>query len=452
LPCDVLHPLGCAGGIAKAAAGDAFASIAHDFASTAASAVDWLWGQLGQATAVQLSGSGFRLDAGIVTAITAVVAVGLFTLQVTASVLRRDPGGLGRAARGLLVAFVAGGAAVGVTAAALDAVDQLSAGVVQAATGGSITQLGQALLSGPSIATATTNPAALMLLALAVLAAVVIVWVALAVRKILVVVSAVFAPLAFAGSLADITIAWTRRWIEVTAALVLSKLLLVLVFVVGLGMLVGHLGQAGTAGTQTATQVIAGVLVLALAGFAPWMALRIVHFGGDHLGQLHTLASTTTHGARSMVAAPQKVAAVASSPASLAAALPGGAKRPLPTVTAAAGTGQGKGPSAPPADRGAAPTSPPATNSTSESASPSTPAPPSAARGHEYNGDGAGSSHSTPPYRPGTTGTPTTTGSAPTQRVPTAAAPAPPSSPGFPAADAATRPAPPVDPTPRSRP
>jgi type IV secretion system protein TrbL len=338
LSCNVLHPVGCAASLAKTAAGDAFSSIAHDFAKTAASAVDWLWAQLGQATAIQLSGPGFRLDAGIVTALTTVVAVGLFTLQVTASVLRRDPGGLARAARGLVVAFVAGGAAVAVTAAALAATDQLSSGVVQAATGGTVTQLGQTLLAGKALADATTNPAGLMLLALAALVAVAVVWVALAVRKILIVVSAVFAPLAFAGSLADITVAWTRRWIEITAALIVSKLLLVLIFVVGLGMLVGHLGQAGAGATQTATQVIAGVLVLALAGFAPWMALRIIHFGGDHLGQLHALASTTTHGARTAVAAPQKVAALSSNPAGLSAARTAAPVRPLPTpLTAGAG-------------------------------------------------------------------------------------------------------------------
>ena len=46
-----------------------------------------------------------------------------------------------------------------------------------------------------------------LLLALAILAAVVIVYSALVVRKVLIVVTAVFAPLAFAGSLADITVA-----------------------------------------------------------------------------------------------------------------------------------------------------------------------------------------------------------------------------------------------------
>lgn len=357
MACNVLHPVGCAASLAKTAAGDAFSSIAHDFATTAASAVDWLWAQLGQATAIQLSGPGFRLDAGIVTAITAVVAVGLFALQVTASVLRRDPGGLARAARGLVVAFVAGGAAVAVTAAALAATDQLSSGVVQAATGGTVTQLGQTLLAGKALVDATTNPAGLMLLALAALVAVAVVWVALAVRKILIVVSAVFAPLAFAGSLADITVAWTRRWTEITAALIVSKLLLVLIFVVGLGMLVGHLGQAGAGATQTATQGIAGVLVLALAGFAPWMALRIIHFAGDHLGQLHALASTTTHGARTAVAAPQKVAALTSNPAGFTAARTAAPVRPLPPPPTAGMVGAGgpRGPGGGSASRGKVP-------------------------------------------------------------------------------------------------
>ncbi|HET9072098.1 MAG TPA: hypothetical protein VFN60_09310 [Acidimicrobiales bacterium] len=430
MSCNVLHPVGCAASLAKTAAGDAFSSIAHDFAKTAASAVDWLWAQLGQATAIQLSGPGFRLDAGIVTAITAVVAVGLFTLQVTASVLRRDPGGLARAARGLVVAFVAGGAAVAVTAAALAATDQLCSGVVQAATGGTVTQLGHTLLAGKALADATTNPAGLMLLALATLVAVAVVWIALAVRKILIVVSAVFAPLAFAGSLADITVAWTRRWIEITAALIVSKLLLVLIFVVGLGMLVGHVGQAGAGATQTATQVIAGVLVLALAGFAPWMALRVIHFGGDHLGQLHALASTTTHGARAAVAAPQKVAALTSNPAGLTAARTAAPVRPLPTPpTAGAGGptgpagGSGSRGKVPP-DTAAGPTAGPAPGApTSPAGDPSVPAtrPPGESAPAGANvGDRPAPSYrpaSTPPATPPTREAPSA--------VPSAAAPTP---------------------------
>jgi hypothetical protein len=301
---------------AKSVAGDAFSAIAHDFGQTADSTINWLWGQLSDATAVHLGGQGFNLDLAIVGAITGIVAVALFVIQLATSVLRRDPGGLGRAIRGLFVAFVAGGAAVGVTNLALAAIDALSAGAVQVAMGSTIAQMGQKLLAGDALL-GVTNPAGMFLLSIAAIAASVIVWAALVVRKALIVVSAVFAPLAFAGSLADITVGWTRKWIEIMAALIISKLVLVIIFIVGWGILDAGVGQAGRGASQTVTQTATGLLILTLAGFAPWMALKLVHLGDDQFHRLHYLAGTTTVGARAAAAVPQKVAAWNATAASL---------------------------------------------------------------------------------------------------------------------------------------
>ena len=135
------------------------------------------------------------------------------------------------------------------------------------------------------------------MLSLACIVATVIVYFALVVRKVLIVVTAIFAPLAFAGSLADITVSWTRRWIETTVALIVSKLILILIFIAGYGILIEGVGQAGSGTTQKVTQVISGVLVLFLAGFAPWSALKIVHFTGEHAHQIHSLGSSTVAGA-----------------------------------------------------------------------------------------------------------------------------------------------------------
>jgi hypothetical protein len=292
--------------VAKSAAGDAFSSIAHDFAKTADSAVNWFWGQTSNATAVRLGGAGFNLDLGIVATIAVTVALGLFVIQLIASTLRRDPAGLGRAVKGLVVAFIGAGLAIGATNLLLAAVDSLSAGVVQAATGESLPQLGHALLAGSSISGASSNPAGLIVLSLAALIAVAIVWAALTVRKVLIVISAVFAPLAFAGSLADITASWVRRWIEVTVALIVSKLILVIIFVVGLDMLVKGVGQAGSGHAQRATQAVSGLMVLAVAGFAPWIALKLVHWSGDQFHQIHGLAAASVTGAQKAVQAPQK--------------------------------------------------------------------------------------------------------------------------------------------------
>jgi hypothetical protein len=306
MACALWNPVGCAAEVAKSAAGDAFSSIAHDFGQTADSAVNWLWAQTTDATAVHVGGTGFSLDFGIVATIAATVAVGLFVIQVATSTIRRDPSGLGRAAKGLVVAFIGAGVAIGTTNVLLAAVDSLSAGVVQAATGESLPQVGHAILGGSTLAAATSNPAGIIIFSMAALIAVAIVWAALTVRKVLIVISAVFAPLAFAGSLADVTASWVRRWIEVTVALIVSKLILVIIFVVGLDMLVKGVGQAGSGRAQSATQAVSGLLVLALAGFAPWLALKLVHWSGDHFHQVHGLASTSAAGANKAVQAPQK--------------------------------------------------------------------------------------------------------------------------------------------------
>jgi type IV secretion system protein TrbL len=308
MSCSVVDPLGCLTTVAKSAAADAFDSIARDFGRAADGVINWLWSQMSSSTAVHLGGQGFSRELAIVAAITGTVAVGLFLIQVITSTLRRDAGGLARAFKGLLVAFIAGGVAIAVTNLLLGAVDALSSGVVELTMGTNITGMGQKVLTG-GVILQVGNPAGLILLSIAAIAAAIVVWFALTVRKVLIVVSGVFAPLAFAGSLADITVSWTRRWLEVMAALIASKLLLVVIFVVGWGVLDDGVGLAGDGAGQTLTQAAAGILLLGVAGFAPWMALKLVHFSGDQFHHLHALAGAATGGAQAAVAAPQKAAA-----------------------------------------------------------------------------------------------------------------------------------------------
>jgi hypothetical protein len=117
--CSLTDPAGClaslAGGAAGSVADSAFSEIAKNFADAAGSAVNWLWSQISAATAISLTGPTFGKDLAIVTTLAVVVATGLFVIQVIASVLRRDPSGLARALKGLLVAFVGSVAAIAVT-------------------------------------------------------------------------------------------------------------------------------------------------------------------------------------------------------------------------------------------------------------------------------------------------------------------------------------------------
>ena len=155
----------------------------------------------------------------------------------------------------------------------------------------------------------------MLVLALIVLGAVIVVWGAMMVRKLLIIVTAVFAPLAFAGATADISTAWVRRWIETMVALIVSKLILVIIFVIGLGVLTDGLGESngtgGASASQSITQAIIGTLILLMGGFAPWLAIKLVHFGGDHFHQVHGQARSPLAGAQSVAAAPQKAQAMA---------------------------------------------------------------------------------------------------------------------------------------------
>ena len=317
--CSLTDPVGCltslAGGAAGSIADSAFSDIAKDFADAAGSAVNWLWNQISGATAISLTGPAFGKDLAIVTTLAVVVATGLFVIQVIASVLRRDPSGLARALKGLLVAFVGSVAAIAITTLLLAAVDSLSAGFVAVATGDSVQQMGSAILSATAI-TAIANPAVALLLALVVLAAVIFVWGAMMIRKLLIIVAAVFAPLAFAGATSDISSSWVRKWMETMVALIVSKLILVIIFVIGLGVLTDGLGEvngtgASASATQSITQTIIGALILLMAGFAPWLAIKLVHFGGEHFGQIHGHAQSALAGAQTVAAAPRKARSLA---------------------------------------------------------------------------------------------------------------------------------------------
>jgi len=285
-----------------------FSSVASAFGNTADSAINWLWQQLSTSTAISLSGANFELDLGIVVSIAAVVCLGLFIIQLALSALKHDAGGIARALRGLVIATV--GCAI--TLASLDillgAVDKICVGVVKIATGGTIATMGTKIIAGTMFTTVLATPATVLILSLFAICAVAVVWFALVIRKMLIIVTAIFAPLAFAGGVADLSRGWVRKWLEAMLALVFSKLILIIIFVIGLGVLGGMGTPAGSTPFTAITQEITGLLILLVAGFSPWMALRIVHFTGDHVATMAGSASHASSGASTVVGAPQKAA------------------------------------------------------------------------------------------------------------------------------------------------
>jgi hypothetical protein len=310
--CNSLNPI-CAvaesiGSLGSTVTSSVFSSVASAFGNTADSAINWLWQQLSSSTTISLSGPNFELDLGIVVSIAVVLCLGLFVIQMALSALKHDAGGIGRALRGLVIATV--GCAI--TLASLDlllaAVDQLCVGVVKIATGGTIASLGTKIIGGAAFTALVASPPTILILSLVAICAVAIVWFALVIRKMLIIITAIFAPIAFAGGVADLSRGWVRKWLEAMLALVFSKLILIIIFVIGLGVLGGMGSPAGATPLSAITDEITGLLILLVAGLSPWMALRIVHFTGDHVATMSASASHASSGASTVVGAPQKAA------------------------------------------------------------------------------------------------------------------------------------------------
>jgi type IV secretion system protein TrbL len=307
---------GAIGNAAGGAANSAFNGIAQQFGQAATDALTWLWKEIDHATTIDLSTKGVQDDLLATVTLASALALALFVVQVITSALRQEPAGLLRAVKGLVVATVASAFALATTQLLLTAVDRASNGIVSYTTGSNIEALGGKLIVLQQLGTAAQNPAVLLCLAIVVLLAVVVIWAALMIRKLLIIVAAVLTPLAFSGATADVTRGWVRKWIEFTAAMIASKLLLVIMFMVGYSVLNGA-GQAGAGASQTATNVASGCVLLLLCGFAPYIAIKIFHFAGESLHAAHLAVGQARAGVDSAIAAPQKVAAMKSSAASI---------------------------------------------------------------------------------------------------------------------------------------
>lgn len=320
-----IHDAGCGvksvvGGVATSV----FDDVAQDFAHLAEHATTWVWGQLDTATAVKLAGASWDGVLQVTVELGVLVCVTMFLLQIIFSALRHEPGGMGRALRGVMIAMIGMFAAFIITDSLLALVDSLSDGVMQALAGTTAwNELGSKVINSNTLTSGAIGSAGMLVGALIMLISSIVVWLALMVRKMLVIISAAFAPIAFGGAPFDVTSAWVRRWIEFTIAMVFSKLILVILFGIGLQIELG-LGQTGTATTQEITQMATGLLVMSVAGFAPWLALQFVHWAGGSLQQAGQHARSAGAGAQQAIAVPQRMYAGGRVVGSAAAAGAGG--------------------------------------------------------------------------------------------------------------------------------
>lgn len=258
-----------------------FEFFAHSLATVAQTMVEAMWIAFDTTTMVDITGAEYRDVYAIVFGIAVFVMLAFFMLQVIGSMIRREPAGLTRALLGLAKSILGSFVVLTLMTAALEITDQMCLGIIHAA-GTNMSELGDRMaLLGAGLGTSfLVSPGAgavmTMFLASLMIIASFIVWISLLVRKALILVAIIFAPVALAGASWDVTRGWVGKWAAMVLALIFSKVVLVVIFLVATAQVSAPI----TTDLTSLSDPIAGVVLMMIAGFAPYMTYKAISFMG----------------------------------------------------------------------------------------------------------------------------------------------------------------------------
>src|SRR3954452_10850795 len=248
-------------------------------------AAEWMftsvWKVIDTTTYVDVSSGEYTKVYNIMFGIGVFVMLGFFMLQVIGGMIRREPAALSRAALGLAKSILGSFVALALLGTALEITDQLCIGIVNAA-GTNTNEMGDkvAVLAAGLGAINLSAPGAgailtIFLSSLAIVGAMVV-WISLLIRKALLLIAIVFAPIALAGSSWDHTRTWVSRWATFVIAMILSKVVLVVIFLLATAQVSAPID----ADLASVSQPMAGVVLMLMAAFAPYLTYKAIAFMG----------------------------------------------------------------------------------------------------------------------------------------------------------------------------
>ncbi|WP_411133034.1 ATP-binding protein [Streptomyces sp. C10] len=255
--------------------------IAKSMGEVAQSAADLASKAVDKTTAIDLNAEWFRNNYELLLPIGLILTVGTFCLQLTRAAWRRDERALVQAAFGTVVGVFFAFAAIACTTVAITVVDALSAGLFKAANSSiddavrrmiKVNELGAMYGLGwgvPSI------------IALGCAVGAFLYWAVMVARKVGILVLVTLAVFAGAGGGWEVAKRWRRGWIEATSTLVVSKLLMTIVFLLG----VSAMGKTDSHdGLSALSDAIAGIVVMVLVMLCPYATYKFIHWAADGSG------------------------------------------------------------------------------------------------------------------------------------------------------------------------
>ncbi|MER5215388.1 ATP-binding protein [Streptomyces sp. NPDC002838] len=267
---------------------------AVDFASDPGKAIgDWMAksaGELAAASAdlaakavdattrVDLNASWFRDNYETILPIGLVILVATFCAQLVRAAIRRDGQALTQAFTGTASGVIFAFAAIALTTVAIEVVDALSAGLLKASNLSIETAVRRIVKVSQISALSGLGWLVMVFAALGAAIGAVLYWCVMMVRKVGILVMVTLAVFAGAGGGWEAARRWRKGWIEATATLVVSKLLMTIIFVLGIAAMGKTESKDGLAALA---DVMAGIVIMVLILLCPYATFKFVHWAAE---------------------------------------------------------------------------------------------------------------------------------------------------------------------------
>ncbi|MFJ3019484.1 ATP-binding protein [Streptomyces tendae] len=267
---------------------------AVDFASDPGKAIgDWMAksaGELAAASAdlaaeavntttrVDLNAGWFRDNYEMLLPLGLVLLVATFCAQLVRAAIRRDGQELTQAFTGTMSGVLFAFCAIALTTVAIEVVDALSDGLFRAAKLDIASAVRRIVKVNQIPGLAGLGWLVAVVAGLGAAIGAVLYWCVMMVRKVGILVMVTLAVFASAGGGWEVARRWRRGWIEATATLVVSKLLMTVIFVLGIAAMGKTEPKDGIAALA---DVMSGIVIMVLVLLCPYAVFKFVHWAAD---------------------------------------------------------------------------------------------------------------------------------------------------------------------------
>lgn len=256
--------------------------IAKSTGEMAQAAADLASRAVDKTTAIDLNAEWFRSNYELLLPIGLILTVGTFCLQLTRAAWRRDERALAQAVSGTVTGVIFAFAAIACTTVAITVVDALSAGLFKAANTSlddAVRRIIKVNALGAMYGLGWGIPA---IVALGCVVGAFLYWAVMVARKVGILILVTLAVFAGAGGGWEVARRWRRGWIEATGTLIVSKLLMTIVFLLG----ISAMGKTDVNdGLGALSDAMAGIVVMVLVMLCPYATYKFVHWAADGGGQ-----------------------------------------------------------------------------------------------------------------------------------------------------------------------